>query len=183
MNASLEQHVPRVFGFAVRLTGSRHAAEDLTQETFLRAWRHGVGTQDADRTRVFLFQIAANLWRDQLRRKRLAPERAGPLDFEQPGSQTCPRQFAERQEQITLAMACLDELPARQREVLYLSACEGLAHTEIAEILECTLDAVKSNLSIARRKMRARLAETFLQDVTASTTSKSCSLNSQSEPR
>jgi RNA polymerase sigma-70 factor (ECF subfamily) len=182
VNATLEQHVPRVFGFAVRLTGSRHAAEDLTQETFLRAWRHGVGTRDADRTRVWLFQIAANLWRDQLRRKRLAPERAGPLDFEQPDSRTCPRIFAEQQEQVTLAMASLDELPARQREVLYLSACEGLAHTEIAEILECTLDAVKSNLSIARRKMRAQLAETLPSETTARKPARSIPAASESSP-
>ena len=56
------------------------------------------------------------------------------------------------------ALAQLDTLPERQREVLYLSACEGLEHEEIAEVLGCTRDAVKTNLSLARRKMRAWLA-------------------------
>lgn len=81
MDALLEQLVPRVYGFALRLTGNLHAAEDLTQETFLRACRKAASLQDERRLRVWLFQIAVNLWRDQLRRRRLAPERAGPLDL------------------------------------------------------------------------------------------------------
>jgi RNA polymerase sigma-70 factor (ECF subfamily) len=151
---TLELHTPRVFGFALRLTSDRHLAEDLTQETFFRAWRAGVGGRDADQLRVWLFQIAANAWRDQIRRRRLAPERAGPLDEQQPGLRLQPDAVAEQRDEVAQAMALLDALPGRQRETLYLSACEGLSHTEISEILGCTLDSVKSNLSTARRKLR-----------------------------
>src|SRR3989304_8552329 len=61
----LEEHVPRVYRFALRLTGNRHEAEDLTQETFLRAWRHRRRLRDRSAARVWLFAIAANLWRDR----------------------------------------------------------------------------------------------------------------------
>lgn len=160
MNATLEQLVPRVFGFALRLTGDRHRAEDLTQEAFLRAWRSGVAQRDADQARVWLFQIAANAWRDLLRRQRLAPERAGQLDMNQAGLRIGPGLLAEQREEVANALAAVDALPGRQREVLYLSACEGLTNQEIAAVLDCTCDAVKTNLSIARRKLREQLQPT-----------------------
>jgi len=160
VNATLEQLVPRVFGFALRLTGDRHCAEDLTQETFLRAWRSGLGRREAEEARVWLFQIAANAWRDQLRRQRLAPERAGPLDLHQPGLPIDPGLLAEQRDEVAQALAALDALPGRQREVLYLSACEGLTNQEIAAVLDCTSDAVKTNLSIARRKLREQFQPT-----------------------
>ncbi len=160
MNATLEQLVPRVFGFALRLTGDRHRAEDLTQETFLRAWRSGLARREVEQARVWLFQIAANAWRDQLRRQRLAPERAGPLDLQQPGLPSDPGLLAEQRDEVAKALAALDALPGRQREVLYLSACEGLTNQEIAVVLDCTSDAVKTNLSIARRKLREQIQPT-----------------------
>ncbi len=151
--------MPRVFGFALRLTGNRHAAEDLTQETFLRAWRKAGSLRDEQRERVWLFQIAANLWRDQVRRRQLAPERAGPIDVELLGRQRFPEEVAEQREEVARALNALDALPARQREVMYLSACEGMNHAEIATVLECTTDAVKTNLSLARKKLREQFAE------------------------
>lgn len=160
MNITLEQLVPRVFGFALRLTGDRHRAEDLTQETFLRAWRSGQARRDAEQARVWLFQIAANAWRDQLRRQRLAPERAGPLDLQQPGLPSDPGLLAEQRDEVAKALAALDALPGRQREVLYLAACEALTNQEIAVVLDCTSDAVKTNLSIARRKLREQIQPT-----------------------
>jgi len=101
VNASLEQHVARVFGFALRLTGDRHAAEDLTQEAMLRACRSWKQLRDERRLRVWLFQIAANLWRDQSRRSGLAPERAGPLDVELMGPQRSPDDLAQENGLLT----------------------------------------------------------------------------------
>lgn len=160
MDATLEQLLPRVFGFALRLTGDPHQAEDLTQETILRAWRAGLGTRSPNQARVWLFQIAANAWRDQLRRRRLAPERAGPLDINHPARRVDPVALAEQRDDVARALVALDALPGRQREALYLSACEGLSNAEIAEILGCTADSVKTNLSIARRKLREQLQPT-----------------------
>src|SRR5712692_4928022 len=75
----LEEYVPRVYRFALRLTNDPHAAEDLTQETLLRAWRRRGLLRDPRAARVWLFRITANLWRDQLRRDRCRVARAGPL--------------------------------------------------------------------------------------------------------
>ncbi len=152
--------MPRVFGFALRLTGDRHAAEDLTQEAMLRACRSWKQLRDERRLRVWLFQIAANLWRDQSRRSGLAPEQAGSLNMELMGPQRSPDDLAQENEEVARAVAALDALPPRQREVLYLFACEGLDLKEIASVLGSNHDAVKTNLSLARKKMRSMFTET-----------------------
>ena len=77
MSDRLEAWVPRVYRFALRLCNDPDAAADLTQETFLRAWRRRDRLRDERAARVWLFRIAANLWRDQLRRGRSPVARAG----------------------------------------------------------------------------------------------------------
>jgi len=62
-------------------------------------------------------------------------------------------------EELARAIEVLNALPPRQKEVLYLSACEGLASAEIAEVLDITREAVKANLSLARKRLRQQLPD------------------------
>jgi RNA polymerase sigma-70 factor (ECF subfamily) len=158
----LHEWTPRLYRFAMRLTGDSHAAEDLTQETILRAWRQRDTLRDSGASRAWLFRITANLWRDLLRRQRSPVARAGPL-VEAP--QQCwhsADQVLAGREELQLALQALESLPPRQREVLYLSACEGMKVAEIAKILDISPDAIKASLSLARKKMRDSLKETIL---------------------
>jgi RNA polymerase sigma-70 factor (ECF subfamily) len=155
----LEEWAPRVYRFALRLCDDPHAAEDLTQETFLRAWRHRDRLRDPRAGPVWLFRITANLWRDRLRRGRLAVGQAGPLQENQPARTEAPDQVASHREELQRALDALRALPPRQREVLYLSAGEQLSTAEIAEVLGIGPDAVKASLWLARKYLRERLAE------------------------
>jgi RNA polymerase sigma-70 factor (ECF subfamily) len=148
----LERLLPSVYRFAVRLTGDTDLAADLAQETFVRAWPRKRHLRDQRATKVWLLTIARNLWCDQLRRKRLRSTRVLPLDC----ASTIPTPL-ERTAQVDLAhqvLAAMETLPDRQREVLYLHACEGLELPEIAEIVGIQPGAVKASLSLARKKMR-----------------------------
>jgi RNA polymerase sigma-70 factor (ECF subfamily) len=62
---------------------------------------------------------------------------------------------------VRLALAAMDALPPRQRQVIYLVTCEELSHDEVAEILQMTPAAVKANLSLARKEMRQRLKDVY----------------------
>jgi RNA polymerase sigma-70 factor (ECF subfamily) len=157
----LEAWVPRVYRFALRLTDDPHAADDLTQETFLRAWRHRGRLRDPRAARVWLFRITANLWRDRLRRGRSPVARAGPLPDTAPGRAEPPERLAAGREELGRALAALAALPPRQREVLYLSACEGLTPAEIAAVLGISPAAAKASLSLARKTMRRQLPDQF----------------------
>jgi len=155
----LEEHVPRVWRFALRLTGDRDQAEDLTQETLLRAWRHRRRLRDPSKARVWLFKIAANLWRDQARRARRRSEETTSSADELPSSNMPPDQQLVDREDVQRTLDAMDKLPPRQREVLYLHACEGLCLAEIADVLDISSDAVKASLSLARKRMRRQLED------------------------
>ncbi len=154
----LEQHLEPVYRYALRLAGRPDLAEDVTQETLLRGWRNQSKLREPRAARLWLFRIATNVWTDHLRKSRFCPR---PLEVEPP----CPRRLAadasDERENVRLALATMDELPPRQRQVLYLATCEQLSHTEIAEVLGISLAAVKSNLSLARTEMRLRLKDVY----------------------
>jgi RNA polymerase sigma-70 factor (ECF subfamily) len=154
----LEAHLGTVYRYALRLTGRPDAAEDLTQETLLRAWQHRHALRDERAARLWLLRVTQNLWTDQLRRQKRRPQ---VLEHEPP----CPRiPVAVEQDQleaVRLALAAMDELPPRQRQVLYLVTCEELTNAEVAGVLDMPLGAVKSNLSLARKEMRRRMKTVY----------------------
>jgi RNA polymerase sigma-70 factor (ECF subfamily) len=157
----LEELVPRIYRFALRLTHDPHAAEDLTQDTVLRAWRGKSRLRNPHAARVWLFRITVNLWRDQLRRGRSRIAQAETLPDNQPGQTPAPDRQVAEQDEVRRALAALDRLPERQRNVLYLNACEGLAAAEIAAILGVHYDSVKASLCVARKKLREELRDLF----------------------
>lgn len=162
MRTLLEEHVQRVWRFALRLTGDRDRAEDLTQETLLRAWRHRRRLRDPNKARVWLFKIAANLWRDQARRAKRRSEETTSSADELPSSNMPPDQHVIDREDVQRTLDAMDKLPPRQREVLYLHACEGLCLADIADVLDISSDAVKASLSLARKRMRRQLEDLCL---------------------
>lgn len=102
-----------------------------------------------------MFQILSNLWRDQHRQLKQSVELTGsPLPEQLAAGDWEVEQAAMVEEQCARAIAQLDSLPERQRQVLYLYACEELSIAEIASILEISSSAAKASLCVARAKMR-----------------------------
>ena len=155
----LEEYVPHVYRFALRLTRNSHQAEEITQETFVRACRRRHRLRAPDSARVWLLRIAVNLWRDQLRKGKRRPEQTdASIDQHQSNTILPDREVIDR-EDVQRALEAMGSLPSRQREVLYLHACEQLSLGQIAEILDITADAVKASLSLARKRMRRQLSD------------------------
>jgi RNA polymerase sigma-70 factor (ECF subfamily) len=154
----LEQHVETVYRYALRLAERPELAEDIAQETLLRGWRSQNKLREPRTARVWLLRIATNIWNDHLRKNRFQPR---TLEAEPPCPRRLPREASDERENVRLALAAMDELPPRQRQVLYLVTCEELSHAEVAEVLEIDVAAVKSNLSLARKEMRRRLKEVY----------------------
>lgn len=159
LSAWLEELVPRVWRFALKLTGDAHQADDLTQETMLRAWRHRRRLRDVRGARPWLFQIAANLWRDEKRRQRGNPKQVALSAEDHQATNRTPDQQVVDCEDVRRALHAMECLPTRQREVLYLYSCEALSLAEIADVLNISSHAVKASLSLARKKMRQELQD------------------------
>jgi|SRR5579871_419636 len=146
-----EHHVP-LFRFAWRLTGSMADAEDIVQECFLALLRPDCGFDPAQTAvRTYLFGAVRNQWRKRLRRREqsAAPEVA---------DQRTPETEALRSELAGAVARAIAQLPETQREILLLAHYEQLRLSEIAEITELEIAAVKSRLQRGRATLRETLA-------------------------
>jgi RNA polymerase sigma-70 factor (ECF subfamily) len=168
----LAEHVPHVYRLALRLTGDWHRAEDLTQETFLRAWKGRQQLKDNRAERLWLFRIAANIWKDELRQSRVRSALWSPLPEDAPDREPTPEQFSELRESLERTLSLLNSLPVQQRTVLYLVAVEELSAGEVGTVLGINTNAVKVNLSLARKRMREQREKTAIDsDLRSGTTS------------
>ncbi|NUT51722.1 MAG: RNA polymerase subunit sigma-70 [Saccharothrix sp.] len=153
-----------------RMLGSRHEAEDLVQETYLRAWRSFDGFEGRSSVRVWLYRIATNACLNHLegRRRRALPSTFEP-DAEwlepMPDALVTPESddpaavVAARHDLRLALIAGLQHLPPRQRAVLVLRDVLGIPAAEVAAMLEVTVTSVKSALHRARSTL-ARVAPT-----------------------
>jgi len=144
-----------VHRFALFLCGDRALAEDLTSETFVRAF---VGRDDlrVDTVKAYLLAIARNLYRDARRRDaRVVPLDEAASVHRQAGPDAAP-DGGLRLEEI---LAAIQRLPESDREALVLAVDRDLPYTRIAAILGCSVPAVKVRVHRARAKLRAILDE------------------------
>jgi RNA polymerase sigma-70 factor (ECF subfamily) len=152
-------HADAVYRYALRLTRNVQQAEDLTQESLLRGWKHRRKLREPAAARVWLLRIATNLQRDGLRTGRALvvsltaeADNARGIGIED---------RTEQRECVQRALAALDELPARQRQVMHLVTVEQLSLDDAAAVLEISAAAVKSSLSLARQAMRSKLKDIY----------------------
>ena len=154
----------RIYGYLRRLTQSTWLAEDLTQETFLRAVENGHSFRGEGEVTNWLYRIATNLFRDYLR-TRTGKTQDSWEDGEEPEVAQIPSadppvlHLLERQEVTQCVRDCITALPALYRAVLLLYAIEGKSVEETAVILGCRKDAVKVRLHRARQLFKALVSE------------------------
>jgi RNA polymerase sigma-70 factor (ECF subfamily) len=145
-----------IFQYLYRLCGSAEQAEDLAQETFVKACVGLLAFRGDCSVATWLFQIARNVYLGSLRRS--SPTRIDTdelLAIPDRDSAGDPVQRYAAREQRSLIDLALDQLPEKQRSILLLRDQEGLSYAEIADILEISLSAVKVNLFRARNAFRA----------------------------
>ena len=162
--AQLVQYRPRVYRHLLAMPRDPALADDLTQETFLRAVSHIGQLRDQDAALGWLYRIAANAVVDHARRargagapadtERLADTGAGPLRQSPPPS---PQTAAERSEMSACVDRHLASLPDDYRAVLLLHDGHGLTNPEIAARLHCSVATVKIRIHRARARLRAAL--------------------------
>jgi RNA polymerase sigma-70 factor (ECF subfamily) len=155
----VEQHSPRVYRLAYRLTGNRHDAEDLTQEVFVRVFR-SLSTYRPGTFEGWLHRITVNLFLDGARRRQrqrtdaLAEDAAERLPGDDPG----PERAFEFRNLTDDVQQALSELPPEFRAAVVLSDIEGLSYEEVGEALGIKLGTVRSRIHRARARLRQALA-------------------------
>lgn len=151
LKALFGRHLRSIHGFLFRFTGSAQDAEDLTQETFIKAWRHLASVDPARGFRTWLFSIARRTAIDLLRKKKTVPFAAFEDDAggnalldRLEDEADLPDELVERKEAADMLRKALAELPPAFREVIVLRHESELSFREMADALEEPLNTVKS---------------------------------------
>ena len=144
-SALYQKYAPDVFRFSLYLSGNRAEAEDITSETFVRAWTSPEPIR-AETVKGYLFTIARNLYLQSLCKSKRYVE----LDEQMADHQASPLAQAEQRAEFRGVLAGLQELPETDRSAVLMRAIEGLSYEEIARALGITLAAVKTKIYRAR---------------------------------
>jgi RNA polymerase sigma-70 factor, ECF subfamily len=155
-------HAPPLQRMLRRVLGSTPDAEEVLQETFLKAWRAIDRFRGEARFSTWLYRIAIN---EAKRRQAYdAHRRALPIDdvmVEPPDLAAGPAALAESAELERFIEQCVADLPANYREAVVLRDVEGLSNEEAAAVLELDLRNFKSRLHRGRMAIRRRVEERF----------------------
>ena len=163
--ASLEEYRAGIQRYLTSLLQDPAQAEDLVQETFLKAHKGSQSLRDPAALKAWLYRIATNLCYDHFRRSASLTVPV-IIDFEvtnlienQGAEQDEPgiESMVERGEMSRCVQKLIHRLPETYRLVILLHDVHGLTNLEIAKVLDCSLDAAKIHLHRARRKLKEAL--------------------------
>lgn len=167
--AVFRQYQDRIYRYILRLVRDEHEAEDLTQETFLRAHRQLDALQESAALTVWLYRIATHVCYDRFRQASyrhpaksldVASEESPDSGEGQHADTRAPRldQVIEQGEMSACVLGFLEDLSDDYRMVVLLHDLHEMTNPEIAQMLGCSLETVKIRLHRARRKLKAALA-------------------------
>jgi RNA polymerase sigma-70 factor (ECF subfamily) len=156
-----ERHSGSVYALAYRMTGTRGAAEDVTQEAFISVWRSGARfDRNRGSVRSWMLGIVHHRAIDALRRGKVR-DRPRVDDEDAAEKLEAPEdtalEVARRDEAATVRRA-MEGLPAEQLQVIELAYFGGFTHTEIAEMLATPVGTVKGRMRLGLKKLRDQLS-------------------------
>ena len=159
----VNRYKARLYNFVFRFVGERETAEDIVQETFLRAFRKREDYRAIANFSTWLFTIAGNLAKSELRRRKRWRMFSVHKDDDDEGGYELPDE-SHRPDTVTESVIAdvqihkaIQSLPANYRQVVLLRDVEGMSYQEIAEISECPVGTVKSRVNRARLKLQQKL--------------------------
>jgi RNA polymerase sigma-70 factor (ECF subfamily) len=150
--ALVSQYAATLYRVAFSVLRNPADAEDAVQEAFLRVLRHRDTLDEVRDRRVWLIRIVWNIVLDRKRRAKTRPETDDVAELARvlPSDGLTAEQIASAAQHHAHVLACIDQLPAKERQVLMLSAFEELSSVEIASVLGITESSVRSRLFRAR---------------------------------
>jgi len=155
----VERHQATVFRFAFRLSCETMGAEDLCQKAFIRLWNYREHIKPESKITTLLYTILSRLWIDMSRSKgrRMLTRDLDSLSEEMMSSEPSPETLSINQDLAARIKRLSKKLPPRQCLVFTLRDLEDLSINEVVQITGISTAGVKTNLSLARRKLRERL--------------------------
>ena len=161
ISALFDAHYGRLRDLAYLILGDRNLAEEMVMEAFMKTFTGWGRIRDLDRADAYLKRAVVNLCRSRIRRK-VVEARSNAITYrreERKAPDWDPDVHEESRELWTAVRA----LPVRQRACIILRYVEDLPEGDIAEILECSVGTVRSQMSRARRKLEIALQDVLVE--------------------
>jgi RNA polymerase sigma-70 factor (ECF subfamily) len=164
------EYLDGLYSYALVLTRNHAEAEDLVQETYVRAMQAMERLRAGSNIQGWLFTILKNVWFNQLRKRRTGPQMVEIEVWDDVANSVVePSKDAHdlyvSKMQAEQVRAAIRELPVEFREIILLREYEDLSYQEIAGVLDCPVGTVMSRLGRARAKLRPLLAATLKKSV------------------
>ena len=161
----VNRYKDRLYSFVLRFICDQEVAQDIVQETFLRAYRKRADFRAIAKFSTWIYTIAGNLAKSELRRRkrwrflRLDSSDDDETSFELPDNTNRPDRIVETMLTEPRIKAALGKLPDKYREAVLLRDVEGFDYDEIADITGCPLGTVKSRINRGRLKLQDELRD------------------------
>ncbi len=153
--ALVDDHLTHVLAVARRMLGDQAEAEDVAQDTFMRAWKAAARWEPGRaKLSTWLHRIAMNQCLDRLRKKKPEPLAA---DFDAPSDRPDPEAELYQQQMGRRIDGAIQALPERQRAAIVLSHYQHLSNQEASEVMGVSVEALESLLSRGRRALKQSL--------------------------
>jgi RNA polymerase sigma-70 factor (ECF subfamily) len=168
-------HLDALYRYALRLTRDESDAEDLLQDTFLRAFRFWDKYEKGTNCKAWIFRIMKNLFLNRVDKSKRSPDESSLDDTEDwylygqlkdggPDSvKEDPASIFELKDWTEQIQEAIERLPEDFREPLVLFDGEGMSYQEIAEVMDLPIGTVRSRLNRARKKLQKDLAPVMLE--------------------
>ena len=162
----VNRYKDRLYNFVLRFVKDQQTAEDIVQDTFLRAYRNRESFQAVAKFSTWIYTIAGNLAKSELRRRKrwrflsigVQNEDTGAT-FELPDTSATPDSNTETMLAESRIQEAISRLPDRYREAVILRDIEGLDYDEISQIIGCPLGTVKSRINRGRLRLQEELSD------------------------
>lgn len=167
-DALVTKHRGKVYAMIMNMVKNDADAWDLTQDSFIKAWKALAKFENRSKFSTWLFRISHNVVYDWMRKKKIRSE--GELDDEllninqiDASAATAPKQSPRPDEALTGSELraqidqALNKLSPEHKETILLREVQGMDYKEIAEVMECSLGTVMSRLFYARKKLQTIL--------------------------
>ena len=166
-NALVRLFEKKIYAHAYQMLGNHTEADEVVQETFVRLVKNIARLKTDSNFPSFVFKIATNYCIDIIRKRQRKyvnveedeEEDTGRYQLELSRTVSTPEQEQENKQLLKLINAAIGELPPKQQATIILHDVEGYSKEEIARMMDCPQATVRSNLHIARSKVKQKLAE------------------------
>jgi RNA polymerase sigma factor (sigma-70 family) len=142
----------KLYRLSLRLLGRVEEAEDSVQDALVKLWNRREELNNYSSIEAFAMVITKNLCLDRIRSKSFQTERLN--DQQQPTTRHNPEELLEKADFTVFVRKIIENLPEQQKTIMHMRDIEGLEYEQIAEVMELNINAVRVNLSRARKKVR-----------------------------